>query len=80
MLKLNHTQIINTQVALLLSVSAVYEQLTEVLPSIEVTKLAASMLDQLPKDLAALLVQSKLSCIKNLVNTRLFQDDGSEIL
>lgn len=80
MLKLNHTQIINTQVALLLSVSAVYEQLTEVLPTIEVTKLAASMLDQLPKDLAALLVQSKLSCIKNLVNTRLFQDDGSEIL
>ncbi|XP_049823045.1 dedicator of cytokinesis protein 3 isoform X2 [Aethina tumida] len=80
MLKLNHTQIINTQVALLLSVSAVYEQLTEVLPTIEITKLAASMLDQLPKDLAALLVQSKLSCIKNLVNTRLFQDDESRII
>ncbi|XP_008198391.1 dedicator of cytokinesis protein 3 isoform X2 [Tribolium castaneum] len=77
MLTVNDPHIINTQVALLLSISAVYEQLIEVLPTIEVTKLAATLLDAIPKDLPVLLVQAKLSCIKNLVTSKLFQDDES---
>jgi dedicator of cytokinesis protein 3 len=64
-------------VALLLSISAVYEQLIEVLPTIEVTKLAAMLLDAIPKELPVLLVQAKLSCIKNLITSKLFQDDES---
>ncbi|CAH0555056.1 unnamed protein product [Brassicogethes aeneus] len=77
MLKFNDSHIINSQIALLLSISSVYEQLTDVLPLIEVAKLAGSMLDNLPEDLSPLLVQSKLSCIKNLVNGKLFQEDES---
>ncbi|CAG9773050.1 unnamed protein product [Ceutorhynchus assimilis] len=77
MLKINDPHIINTQVALLLAISAVYEQLSEVLPTIECTKLSATMLDSIPKDLPPLLVQAKLACIKNLVTSKLFQDDES---
>lgn len=77
MLTINDPHIINTQVALLLTISSVYEQLTEVQPTIEVTKLAAAMLDSLPAELPILLTQSKLSCIKNLVTSKLFQDDES---
>jgi dedicator of cytokinesis protein 3 len=77
MLTVNDPHIINTQVALLLSISAVYEQLIEVLPTIEVTKLAAMLLDAIPKELPVLLVQAKLSCIKNLITSKLFQDDES---
>lgn len=57
--------------------SAVYEQLIEVLPTAEVTKLAATLLDSIPKEPPVLLVQAKLSCIKNLVMSKLFQDDES---
>lgn len=60
----------------MLSISSVYEQLMDVLPVVEVTKLAASMLDSLPKDLPPQLVQAKLTCVKNLVISKLFQDDG----
>ncbi|XP_050303860.1 dedicator of cytokinesis protein 3 isoform X2 [Anthonomus grandis grandis] len=77
MLKINHPHIINTQVALLLAISAVYEQLNEVLPTIECTKLAATMLDSIPKDLPNLLIQAKLACVRNLVTSKLFQDDES---
>lgn len=80
MLTMNEGHIINTQVALLLSISAVYEQLTEVLPTVEVTKLAATLLDSIPRDLPNLLTQAKLSCIKNLVMSKLFQDDESRNL
>lgn len=67
--------------ALLLSISAVYEQLVDVLPMLEVTKLAATMLDSLPRELPsqvvpAQLVQAKLVAVKNLVTSKLFQDDG----
>lgn len=62
--------------ALLLSISSVYEQLVEVLPILEVSKIAATMLDTIPKELPLLLVQAKLVCIKNLVSSKLFQDDG----
>lgn len=67
------------QVALLLAISSVYEQLIEVLPTMEVTRLSTGMLDCLPRELPSLLVQSKLSCIKNMVTSRLFQDDGRYI-
>ncbi|CAH1968130.1 unnamed protein product [Acanthoscelides obtectus] len=77
MLTINDNHIINTQVALLLAVSSVYEQLTEVLPTLEVTKLAASMVDSLPPQVPSIIVQAKLSCIKNLVTSKLFQDDES---
>lgn len=66
--------------ALLLAISSVYEQLMEVLPTMEVTKLATGMLDSLPRELPSLLAQSKLSCIKNMVTSKLFQDDGKFIL
>ncbi|KAF2896229.1 hypothetical protein ILUMI_09945 [Ignelater luminosus] len=69
--------IISTQVALLLSISAVYELLIDVLPVVEVTKLAVSLLDSLPRELPAQLVQAKLIAIKNLVTSKLFQDDDS---
>lgn len=58
------------------SISAVYEQLVEVLPIMEVTKLAASMLDSLPKELPAQIVQAKLVAVRNLVTSKLFHDDG----
>lgn len=68
--------------ALLLSISSVYEQLVDVLPIMEVTKLATSMLDALPRELPsslvpAQLVQAKLVAVKNLVASKLFQDDGT---
>lgn len=59
------------------SISAVYEQLVHVLPTVEVTKLAASMLDALPKDLPAQIVQAKLVAVRNLVTSTLFHDDGN---
>ncbi|XP_066149763.1 dedicator of cytokinesis protein 3 isoform X2 [Euwallacea fornicatus] len=80
MLKINDVHIINTQVALMLTISAVYEQLNEVLPTIECTKLAATMLDSIPRDLPPLLIQAKLSCVKNLVTSKLFQDDESRTI
>ncbi|XP_066246456.1 dedicator of cytokinesis protein 3 isoform X2 [Euwallacea similis] len=80
MLKINDVHIINTQVALMLTISSVYEQLNEVLPTIECTKLAATMLDSIPKDLPPLLIQAKLSCVKNLVTSKLFQDDESRTI
>lgn len=62
---------------LLHSISAVYEQLVQVLPTMEVTKLAASMLDALPKELPAQIVQAKLVAVRNLVTSKLFHDDGT---
>lgn len=68
------------KVALLLAISSVYEQLLEVLPTMDVARLACGMLDSLPRDLPSLLVQSKLSCIKNMVTSKLFQNDGMLLL
>ncbi|KAI4460497.1 dedicator of cytokinesis [Holotrichia oblita] len=78
MLSISSSVITPTQVALLHSISAVYEQLVDVLPVIEVTKLASSMLDSFfPKDVPLALIQAKLIAIKNIVSTKLFQDDES---
>lgn len=76
MLSLSAPNILSTQVTLLQSISAVYEQLVQVLSLLEVTKLATTMLDSLPRDLAAQIVQAKLIAVKNLVSSKLFQDDG----
>nr|CAD7432042.1 unnamed protein product [Timema monikensis] len=64
------------QCALLHSISAVYEQLMQVLPVMEVTKLATAMLESLPRDLSPQLTQAKLTAIRNLVTSKLFTDDG----
>jgi dedicator of cytokinesis protein 3 len=64
------------QVALLHSISAVYEQLIYVLPVLKITKLATSMLESLPRELPPQLTQAKLTAIRNLVTSKLFTDDG----
>lgn len=57
-----------------------YDQLTRVLPLVEVVKLASEMLDSLPTrnpDLPSQLAQAKLVAIRNMVSGKLFkQDDG----
>nr|CAD7460974.1 unnamed protein product [Timema tahoe] len=76
MLSSSYDVILPTQCALLHSISAVYEQLMQVLPVIEVTKLATAMLESLPRDLSPQLTQAKLTAIRNLVTSKLFTDDG----
>nr|CAD7269153.1 unnamed protein product [Timema shepardi] len=76
MLSSSYDVILPTQCALLHSISAVYEQLMQVLPVMEVTKLATAMLESLPRDLSPQLTQAKLTAIRNLVTSKLFTDDG----
>ncbi|XP_075236477.1 dedicator of cytokinesis spg [Lycorma delicatula] len=80
---LTHTNEVKlpTQIALLHSISAVYDQLTSVLPLVEVAKLAAAMLESLPtRDPPPQLTQAKLTAICNLVSGKLFKDDESRSL
>ncbi|XP_039296231.1 LOW QUALITY PROTEIN: dedicator of cytokinesis protein 3 [Nilaparvata lugens] len=80
---LTHTNevILPTQIALLHSISAVYDQLTQVLSLLEVAKLASTMLESLPtRDLPPQLIQAKLKAISNLVTGELFKDDESRSL
>uniref|UniRef100_A0A1B6BYQ6 Dedicator of cytokinesis protein 3 n=1 Tax=Clastoptera arizonana TaxID=38151 RepID=A0A1B6BYQ6_9HEMI len=69
--------ILPTQVALLHSIAAVFDQLTYVVrPLVEVTRLAAAMLECIPtRDLPSQLTQAKLIAIKNMVSGKLFRDD-----
>lgn len=77
MLSKNNPVTLNTQVAMLHSISAVFEQLTQVLPTVEVTRLASSMLESLPtRDISPQLTQAKLTAIKNMVSSQLFYEDG----
>nr|CAD7403082.1 unnamed protein product [Timema cristinae] len=76
MLSSSYDVILPTQCALLHSISAVYEQLMQVLPVMEVTKLATAMLESLLRDLSPQLTQAKLTAIRNLVTSKLFTDDG----
>ncbi|XP_066992689.2 dedicator of cytokinesis protein 3 [Anabrus simplex] len=81
MLATSYDVILPTQVALLHSISAVYEQLLQVLPVLEVTKLATAMLESLPaRDLPPQLTQAKLTAIRNMVTSSLFSDDESRNL
>jgi hypothetical protein len=65
---------------LLTSISPVYEQLEQVLPTMECTQLATAMLGSLPRDLPPQLAQSKLTAIRHLVTSKLFHDDGMNLL
>ncbi|PNF19255.1 hypothetical protein B7P43_G08017, partial [Cryptotermes secundus] len=67
MLAMSSDVILPTQVALLHSISAVYEQLTDVLPVLKITKLATAMLESLPRELPPQLTQAKLTAIRNMV-------------
>ncbi|KAK7862569.1 hypothetical protein R5R35_004185 [Gryllus longicercus] len=79
MLGASNDIILPTQVALLHSISAVYEQLLLVLPILEVTKLATAMLESLPvRDLPPQLTQAKLTAIRNMVTSSLFTDDDTD--
>lgn len=63
------------------SASAVFDQLVQVLPVIEVAKLGVSMLDCLPsRDLPTPLTQAKLGAIKDLIAGKVFKDDGNIII
>ncbi|KAI5712428.1 hypothetical protein M8J75_008277 [Diaphorina citri] len=65
------------QIALLEGISAVYDELTQVLPVLEVAKFASDMLECLGKrEAQPLLTKAKLECIKNLVSGKLFSEDG----
>lgn len=76
MLAVTYDVVLPTQVALLHSIASVYDQLTRVLPLVEVTKLAAAMLESLPtRDLPPQLTQAKLVAIRNMVAGKLFKDD-----
>ncbi|XP_015607824.1 dedicator of cytokinesis protein 3 isoform X2 [Cephus cinctus] len=80
MLSIPYDMVLLSQVALLLSISAVFEQLMAVLPVLEVAKLTCTMLDSVPREPPPQLMQAKLVAIKNLVTSKLFQDDESRNL
>ncbi|XP_066601007.1 dedicator of cytokinesis protein 3 isoform X2 [Prorops nasuta] len=75
MLGLPYDMVLPSQIALLLSVSAVFEQLVAVLPVLDVTKLTCTMLDSVPREPPLQLTQAKLQAIKNLTTSALFRDD-----
>ncbi|XP_016844337.1 dedicator of cytokinesis protein 3 isoform X2 [Nasonia vitripennis] len=77
MMTLPYEIVLSLQVALLISISAVFEQLIDVLSIMEVTTLTCSMLDSVPRDSAPQLIQAKLEAIKSLVTSELFKDDES---
>ncbi|KAG8233145.1 hypothetical protein J437_LFUL010375, partial [Ladona fulva] len=74
--------LIPTQVALLHSVIAVYECLLGVLAPLEVARLAIGTLESLQphRDLPPQLIQAKLTAIKAIVTSHLFDDDESRSL
>ncbi|XP_034947378.1 dedicator of cytokinesis protein 3 [Chelonus insularis] len=80
MLTLPYEMVLLSQVALLLSISSVFEQLVAVLPVLEIAKLTCTMLDSVPREPHPQLMQAKLVAIKNLVTSTLFQDDESRNL
>ncbi|XP_065173337.1 dedicator of cytokinesis protein 3 isoform X2 [Atheta coriaria] len=76
MLGLTQTAIINSQIELLMNIGVVFEQLVDILPILEVTKLANTMLDA-PRDGEAQLTKAKLFFMKTLMQGKLFHDDES---
>nr|XP_018899728.1 PREDICTED: dedicator of cytokinesis protein 3 isoform X2 [Bemisia tabaci] len=78
MLTVTYDVILPTQIALLYGISAVYDQLVLVLPILEVTSLACSLLESLSvRDIPLQLVQAKLVAIKNMISGKLFKEDES---
>ncbi|XP_031827165.1 dedicator of cytokinesis spg isoform X2 [Nomia melanderi] len=75
MLGLPYNLVLNSQIALHYSISAVFEQLTAVLPVLEVAKLACTLLDAGFSNPPLQLTQAKLMAIKNLTTSALFRED-----
>ncbi|XP_011698260.1 PREDICTED: dedicator of cytokinesis protein 3 [Wasmannia auropunctata] len=75
MLGIPFEMVLLSQIALLLSIAAVFEQLVAVLPVLEVTKLTCTMLDSVPREPPLQLTQAKLVAIKNLTSSSLFRKD-----
>ncbi|OAD58785.1 Dedicator of cytokinesis protein 3 [Eufriesea mexicana] len=75
MLGIPYEMVLHSQIALLYSISAVFEQLVAVLPVLEVAKLTCTMLDSVPREPPLQLTQAKLTAIKNLSTSALFRDD-----
>ncbi|XP_076248536.1 dedicator of cytokinesis spg isoform X2 [Calliopsis andreniformis] len=75
MLGLQQEMVLHSQIALLHSISAVFEQLMAVLPVLKVAKLTCTMLDSLPREPPLQLTQAKLTAIKNLTTSSLFRED-----
>ncbi|XP_033223488.1 dedicator of cytokinesis protein 3 isoform X2 [Belonocnema kinseyi] len=80
MLTLPYDVVLQSQVALLSSISTVFEQLVAVLPVLEVVKLTCTMLDSILREPPPQLMQAKLLAIKRLVTSELFEDDESRNL
>lgn len=76
MLGIPYDMVLHSQIALLYSISAVFEQLVAVLPVLEVAKLTCTMLDSVPREPPAQLTQAKLTAIKNLTTSSLFREDN----
>ncbi|XP_065212165.1 dedicator of cytokinesis protein 3 isoform X2 [Planococcus citri] len=74
MLTHSYDTILPTQVALLHSISAVFDLLLQVLSPIDVAKLAIKMIESLPtRDPTPQLIQAKLVLIRNIVSSQLFK-------
>lgn len=75
MLGIPYEMVLLSQIALLLSIASVFEQLAAVLPVLEVAKLTCTMLDSVPRESSLQLTQAKLVAIKNLTTSSLFRED-----
>ena len=64
------------QVAMLHSVPAVFVQLRAVLPDIEIARRLSLMLESLPREAAPLVAQAKLTAMRTVAGSPLFQDQG----
>lgn len=63
--------------ALLHSISSVFDLLLQVLSPIDVAKLAITMIESLPtRDPTSQLIQAKLVLIRNIVSSQLFKCNG----
>ena len=81
MLSRTAPNIAQTQIIFLQSISPVFDHLLDILPPVEVTKLAINMIEALPKDnLSSQMIQAKLNSIKHIVSGKLFSDNESRSL
>lgn len=67
------------QIALLHSISAVFDLLLQVLSPVDVAKLAITMTESLPaRDPTTQLTQAKLVLLRNIVSSQLFRRNGED--
>lgn len=69
--------ILPTQEALLNSTGVVMEQMVNTLPPDEIAMLVENMLDSVPREAHVKLIQAKLKAIKDLVSGKLFQSEDT---